>query len=302
MDHSLLVAQLDALFHTTLTGIAAVDAGRYVRVNDEFARITGRTKTQLEGRLAESLDPSAGDDGAVPGRSEYECDFIRPDGVSRRLVVDRVCLGEGRYLYSIIDITEQQERANQVAVASSAAGPAPTPPPAAALPQHDALTGLPNRGLLHDRMRQALARAHRWSEIAAVLLVDLDRFDAINSTHGQETGDRVLCLVAERLKTSLRSSDTVARLDGDVFVVVAECGTQPADVRIVAAKILDAVRQPMPRGRWPTPAASGVDCSIGISQFPRDGNDVDSLINLAGAAMRRAKEAGGGRAVDYRQT
>jgi diguanylate cyclase (GGDEF)-like protein len=168
------------------------------------------------------------------------------------------------------------------------------------LAQHDPLTGLPNRRLLPDRLAQALARARRSDEIVAVLLIDLDDFKPVNDTHGHKAGDEVLRLTADRLKGCLRITDTVARFGGDEFVVVVECGAQTADVQAVAAKILDAVSRPI-APLWTTDLSTPevrITCSIGISQYPRDGDDAEALIRLADAAMYQAKQAGPGRVVD----
>jgi diguanylate cyclase (GGDEF)-like protein len=169
------------------------------------------------------------------------------------------------------------------------------------LAQHDALTGLPNRRLLPERMAQALARARRSSEIVAVLLIDLDDFKPVNDTQGHRAGDEVLRLTADRLKACLRITDTVARFGGDEFIVVIECGAQTADVNAVAMKILDAVSRPI-APLWAgdgAAAAVKISCSIGISQYPRDSDDPEMLIMLADAAMYQAKQSGRGRVVDY---
>lgn len=165
------------------------------------------------------------------------------------------------------------------------------------LAQHDPLTGLPNRRLLHDRLSQALARSRRNAEIVAVLMIDLDGFKAVNDTHGHKGGDEVLRVTAERLRSCLRSADTVARFGGDEFVAVVAALAQPADVALVAGKIVDAVSRPMPP-LWTTdrgvPDVS-IRCSVGISLQPVDGEDAETLIRLADAAMYRAKQAGGAR-------
>jgi diguanylate cyclase (GGDEF)-like protein len=170
------------------------------------------------------------------------------------------------------------------------------------LAQHDELTGLPNRRLLPDRLGQALARARRNSEIVAVLLIDLDDFKPINDNHGHTAGDEVLRLVADRLKGCLRTTDTVARFGGDEFVVIAECGAQTADVNAVAEKILDAVSRSIPP-LWTTDLTAPhvtITCSVGISQYPRDSEDPETLIKLADLAMYQAKQSGRGRLVFYR--
>ena len=167
------------------------------------------------------------------------------------------------------------------------------------LAQHDPLTALPNRRLLQDRLAQALARSKRAAENMAVLMIDLDGFKEINDTQGHKAGDEVLRVTAERLKSCLRSADTVARFGGDEFIAVISALAQPEDVALVAAKIIESVAQPIAPS-WTT-MRDGPDvrigCSIGISLHPRDADTPDALIRLADAAMYQAKQAGRGRYV-----
>jgi len=172
------------------------------------------------------------------------------------------------------------------------------------LAQHDALTGLPNRRVLHDRLLQAMARARRSNEIVAVLLIDLDDFKPVNDTHGHRAGDEVLRLTADRLKGCLRITDTVARYGGDEFVVIAECGAKTADVAAVAGKIIAAVARPI-APVWtelPTCPDIHISCSVGISEYPAHGDDPDTLIRHADHAMYRAKQGGPGQFARYQET
>ncbi|MGE4296981.1 MAG: diguanylate cyclase [Desulfovibrionaceae bacterium] len=153
---------------------------------------------------------------------------------------------------------------------------------------HDTLTGLPNRILLMDRLRQAVLEAKRYKTLLAVLFVDLDHFKPINDTLGHEVGDAVLRQVATRLRRELRSMDTVARFGGDEFVVVLQnIETREAAER-VATKCIDALCTPF--------EACGTSCrlsaSIGISVFPDHGEDEDTLLKAADQAMYTVKHAG----------
>jgi diguanylate cyclase (GGDEF)-like protein/PAS domain S-box-containing protein len=153
---------------------------------------------------------------------------------------------------------------------------------------HDSLTGLPNRALLHDRLRQALAQAQRGRYRVAVMFLDLDRFKTVNDTLGHAIGDELLKHVAERLKGVVRAVDTVSRLGGDEFVVVLHEMSSPDDVVQVAEKILGALAPAVDIAGHSLRATS----SIGISMFPDDGDEAIALMKCADAAMYQAKAAG----------
>jgi len=163
------------------------------------------------------------------------------------------------------------------------------------LAYHDTLTGLPNRRLLDDRLRQALHLAQRRDARVAVLLVDLDEFKQVNDAHGHRAGDAVLREVAERLGACVRKADTLARQGGDEFVVVIPDLAQEADGRVVAEKILRALAAPL-RAEG---AQLRLGASIGISLYPADAGDGDALLRNADAAMYRAKRAGGNQYCHY---
>jgi diguanylate cyclase (GGDEF)-like protein/PAS domain S-box-containing protein len=156
------------------------------------------------------------------------------------------------------------------------------------LADHDALTGLPNRRLLEDRLTQALALSQRNRKQTAVMFVDLDRFKSINDLLGHAAGDVVLREVSERLVKQLRIVDTICRMGGDEFVVVLPEIKRASDAANVAAKILETVAQPfVVEGR-----ELHITPSVGISVFPDDGRDAETLIRNADAAMYHAKESG----------
>lgn len=153
---------------------------------------------------------------------------------------------------------------------------------------HDSLTGLPNRNLLKDRARQAIARAQRKQENFALLFLDLDRFKEVNDRMGHASGDALLIDVAKRLTDCVREEDTVARLGGDEFVILLDGPTQIAQVRTVADKILNALRKPYHLSKQ----SINVTVSIGSSLYPGDGQSVESLLEHADTAMYRAKKQG----------
>ena len=156
------------------------------------------------------------------------------------------------------------------------------------LADHDALTGLPNRRLLEDRLTQALALSYRNRKQTAVMFIDLDRFKTINDSLGHAVGDLLLKEVAARLVKQLREGDTVCRVGGDEFVVVLPEIKMGADSAHVAQKIIETLSLPIVlEGRELT-----VTPSIGISVFPDDGRDAEALIRNSDAAMYHAKGMG----------
>jgi diguanylate cyclase (GGDEF)-like protein/PAS domain S-box-containing protein len=152
----------------------------------------------------------------------------------------------------------------------------------------DSLTGLPNRLLFNDRVTMAVAHAHRHGHRLAVIFLDLDRFKTINDSLGHSLGDRLLQGVAERLQGSVREGDTVARLGGDEFILLLPEITRGLDVVNVAEKIREALRHPFRlEGRELFATAS-----MGVSLYPDDGIDAETLVKNADVAMYRAKEHG----------
>ncbi len=152
----------------------------------------------------------------------------------------------------------------------------------------DALTGLPNRTLLKDRLLKALAGARRRGDHVALLSLDLDRFKLVNDSLGHAIGDLLLKDVADRLKGCIREQDTVAKVNGDEFVIVLSGVKDEAEAAVAAARITDAVA-----GRFSVQGHSlSTSCSLGISLFPEHSGDSDTLIRYADQAMYRAKENG----------
>jgi diguanylate cyclase (GGDEF)-like protein/PAS domain S-box-containing protein len=157
------------------------------------------------------------------------------------------------------------------------------------LAYHDALTELPNRALLQDRLEQMLIQARRAGDRLAVLFLDLDRFKVVNDTLGHQAGDSLLQVVAARLKSCVREGDTVSRQGGDEFVIVLADLRHPADADRVAQKILHTVAKPMEIGA----SEFHLTTSIGISIYPDDAEDAAALLKQADTAMYHAKEQGG---------
>jgi diguanylate cyclase (GGDEF)-like protein len=159
------------------------------------------------------------------------------------------------------------------------------------LATHGTLTDLPNRFLMVDRLDQLLARAKRSDTAFAVLFMDIDRFKEVNDTYGHEFGDLLLCAVAQRLTKSVRQSDTVARIGGDEFVIILETVHQIGEADAVANNVQRALARPINIGEH----EMKVTVSIGISFYPENGEDADTLLRAADYAMYLAKKEGGNR-------
>jgi diguanylate cyclase (GGDEF)-like protein len=156
------------------------------------------------------------------------------------------------------------------------------------LARHDMLTGLPNRRLFQDRLDHALARARRSGKKLALLFIDLDRFKEINDKVGHDAGDAVLKAVATRLAAATREADTVARLGGDEFVVLLDDPSSPDQIAAIAQKLLDGLK---PEIQFQSHMLHAV-ASIGISQYPQDGETATEILANADRAMYQAKAAG----------
>jgi diguanylate cyclase (GGDEF)-like protein/PAS domain S-box-containing protein len=155
---------------------------------------------------------------------------------------------------------------------------------------YDTLTGLPNRMLFFDRLNQLLALARRNQYVLALLYMDLDNFKHINDTFGHEVGDLVLIEVSKRMTSCTRSSDTVARMGGDEFIGICARIAAPGDAAVVASKVIAVLARPFRiKG---LELAMGV--SIGSSIYPLDGDDAETLVNKADAAMYKIKQSGKG--------
>lgn len=257
-----------------------------IYVNPAFERITGYPAKEAIGRSAHFLLGEALDQPALDvirhalrshdsGQAMVQC--CRKDGSSFWNQLSVVPAPDaqgaiGHYVSILDDVSEQVFRDSQVAY----------------LATHDMLTGLANRTLLADRLTQAVTHSARDGSIAAVLLIDLDRFKQVNDSLGHSLGDSLLKAVATRLEGSVREGDTVARIGGDEFVLVLSELARHEDATMLARKLLALLAQPFDldgRELFVTP-------SIGISFYPQDASDAPSLLRLADLAMYQVKAGG----------
>jgi diguanylate cyclase (GGDEF)-like protein/PAS domain S-box-containing protein len=153
---------------------------------------------------------------------------------------------------------------------------------------HDALTDLPNRNLFLDRLQQSLTRARWHDRLVAVMFLDLDRFKNINDTLGHTVGDQLLLQLSERLSNSVRDGDTIGRFGGDEFAILLDDINSDSHISLLAEKLLDTLKKPFKINKHEL----FVTASIGISIFPNDGEDSDTLLRNADVAMYRAKDLG----------
>jgi diguanylate cyclase len=265
--------------------IAYVDAERRFRfVNQAQCERFGLAREQIIGRTrAEML---ARDDDAVEARvravmagtpQRYEHEESTPTGrrvIEARLIPDATAAGVVQGFFSTgTDITQLKEHQEQVEHIAF----------------HDALTGLPNRLLLADRMRQALMLDERQQRSLAVCYLDLDGFKAVNDAHGHDAGDALLQEVARRLLRCVRSSDTVSRLGGDEFVLLLTPLGQTDECQAVLKRVITALQEPL---MLPAGCPAMISASIGVSFFPDHGNQASQLMALADEAMYAVKRSG----------
>jgi len=194
-----------------------------------------------------------------------------PDG--RIISVANHPMADGGWVATHEDITEEKRAEERIVHAA----------------HHDALTGLPNRILFAEQLKQALKRVRR-GERLAVLYIDLDRLKRVNDTLGHPIGDRLLKGVADRLRSCIRDIDAVARLSGDEFAVIQSSIERPSDAAALATRIRAAIREPIDLNGHQVV----VDTSIGISIAPDDGTELDELLKTADIALYEAKNAGRG--------
>jgi diguanylate cyclase (GGDEF)-like protein/PAS domain S-box-containing protein len=268
--------------------------GRLLFANAYQAALLGRSTTEMVGALvsdflgeeqaarSNALDRMVWETGAsVPS---FEEEVLNAAGEKRTMLSSKtpVFNGDstiGGILTSSIDITDRKQAEEHLQH----------------MAHHDALTGLPNRALLHQRLGREIVRARRGDRMFALHLIDLDDFKAINDLHGHGVGDRYIAAIGQRLKEAARRQDTVARLGGDEFAVLQTGIERPDDATRFADKLLGVIAKPVLCDQ----ALVGSTGSIGTALHPHDAQDGATLLKNADTAMYRAKADGGNRASLY---
>jgi diguanylate cyclase (GGDEF)-like protein/PAS domain S-box-containing protein len=277
-------ARFRATVDRAAVGISQVDMeGRWLFVNDRLCEIYGYSRAELSPLRFHDIthpDDLAADlaqlsrlaDGEIESYS-LEKRFIRNGGmvIWANLTVSMVRDDTGTPEYTIAVIEDITSRKGAETRLQHQA-------------LHDPLTDLPNRSLLQDRLRHAIAGAERGNTRLALLLMDLDRFKEVNDTFGHHCGDLLLREVADRLRRALRASDTMARLGGDEFAVLLE-GAAEAGAHEVAAMLVNAIGQPF----FLKGQLLYMRASVGIALYPEHGRDAESLLRRSDIAMYQAK-------------
>jgi diguanylate cyclase (GGDEF)-like protein/PAS domain S-box-containing protein len=286
-DHASIGAALDGkariarLFEMTSDLLATISPeGRFTLLNPAWEQLLGWTREELRERpirqfvhpedVEQALGAILERDGATSEIANVTTRYQHRDGSWRWLLWSARRDGDSWYAAGK-DVTDRVWMERQAL--------------------HDPLTNLPNRLLLMDRARQALARLHRSDGVVALLFIDLDKFKAINDNLGHDVGDRLLRSVSERLAELMRDSDTVARLGGDEFVILAEEIEGDGEALALAERVLDALERPFPLGS----AEVTIMASVGISVSRHPETDPEAMLREADVAMYRAKNRGGRR-------
>lgn len=261
--------------------------GGTLRWSEEVYRLFGRSPDTLSASYEAFLQAVHPDDrdkvvasvekALTQGRYQISHRVLWPDGSIRHMQeMGRVSYGKDghplRMVGTVQDITEAQRLQQQLWD----------------MAHHDTLTGLPNRNLLFDHLKQAIALAQRQEGALAVALLDLDRFKEANDSLGHAAGDRLLVEVANRLRGAVRQSDIVSRFAGDEFVAVFPTAGTPEQVEAILDKVLASLDEPCQLNgtEW------RISASIGVAFYPRDGQDAEALLQAADEAMYAVKQAG----------
>ncbi len=257
--------------------VCALSGAQIIAVNDAAVEHYGYSRAEFEKLTIRSLQAF---DSELPWNGDRTSDeraartwkHVKADGslidlaiYSRELIYNE----QPAVLLALMDITERKRAEARLAF----------------LAQHDGLTGLPNRNLLRQQMDEMLAHNRRSAEKAAVLVLGLDNFKAVNDTLGHGVGDKLLRAVAKRLRSVLREEDTLARLNSDEFAIIQSGLARPEDAVLLSGRLLEAISDPFLLEGHPVV----IGATIGIAMAPSDGEDAERLLKNADMALSRAK-------------
>ncbi|MES9969756.1 MAG: EAL domain-containing protein [Candidatus Thiodiazotropha sp.] len=275
------------VFDTTQEGIMVTDADNMIKtVNPSFSRITGYSAEEVIGQPPSMLSSGRHDDifyeelwdsilrkrywsGEIWNRRKDGSVF--PEWLSIAAIPDEEGIAK-EYVAVFSDISKHKENEEQILYQAN----------------YDALTGLPNRSLFSDRLKQAIGSAQREQWKLAILFVDLDQFKMVNDTFGHVMGDELLQLAADRISDCVRESDTIARFGGDEFVILLQDVNDMDAVANIATKVIDRITKVFTLYE----REIFIGASVGITIFPDDAMSADSLLRNADMAMYQAKDRG----------
>ena len=287
VEQNMKLAQAASVFENTEEAIIIADEeGKVTSVNSAFTHIYGYTAQEVQGKNLKILHSGMQDANFYQDMWNQ----IIENGLWRGKIINKTKEGEIIPVWSTIKkISDKYGNVvNYTAIQTDLRELESSQAKADYLAYHDPLTGLYNRVHFEEYLSHALFIARRNESIMAILFIDLDRFKVINDTLGHDIGDEVLITVAKRLKNSLRESDFISRWGGDEFVVILENLSTASEAAIVATNIIDALKEPMEiKSRHLVTTAS-----IGISLYPENGEDANTLIKHADSAMYLAKDMG----------
>lgn len=286
--------QMQSILSTIEAGVQLWNAeGRLVYANPASVQQFGYPLAEVGGHWSDwagSCKAEADESGGavefplamvLGGKAQFAQSLVRlerPDGVRRWIrfnvhaLGDRVSAGFGGAVSSTVDVTAMHDQEHLLIRQA----------------HYDALTGLPNRVLLSDRLNQALARSERNGEMLAVCMLDLDGFKAVNDTLGHKAGDQLLQEIGHRLLEAIRREDTAARIGGDEFALLLGSLKTAGQCEQILKRVLDSVAAPCLLGC----EEARVSASVGVVYFPGDAADADQLLRHADQAMYKAKQAG----------
>ena len=291
--HMLAEARLRVIGAAAQDAIIMMDnAGRIAFWNEAAQRLFGYSEQEARGKhLHELIVPERyrtefersfdcigrNESGHVAGKT-LELAGLRKDGtqiVTEHSIAGVSVDGQWHTLCIVRDVTERKQFEDRIRH----------------LANYDNLTGLPNRSLFYDRLRQAINLAGRNRHELSLLYLDLDKFKSVNDTLGHDAGDEILKGAPDRIQQQVRESDTVARIGGDEFAVILPKITSEQDAATVARKIIDALFAAFELSGEKRQQVH-IGASIGIATFPADGADMDALLKAADSAMYKAKQLG----------
>jgi diguanylate cyclase (GGDEF)-like protein/PAS domain S-box-containing protein len=287
-----LTIEQHAMLDNELVGIVKVKNRQIIWKNKAIEHIFRYESNELNGKSIRVLYP---DESSFQATGEAAYQILKANGVYRTQMkmlrkdgetiwIDshgaQLCEDSDEYLWIMVDITAQKKQEEQITE----------------IAYHDILTGLPNRLLVTDRLKQAIAQADRANQLLAICYLDLDGFKPVNDNYGHAAGDKLLLEIANRMHSTVRANDTVGRLGGDEFVLLLTDLENLDEYQLVLQRVIDEINMPI---SIDDTFEVSVGASIGVTLFPNESDDPDILLRHADQAMFQAKNSGRNRVCLY---